>query len=456
MDTQQGANRAIIIGGSIAGLLSASVLASYFRQVTILERDTLTETIENRKGVPQGYHAHALLGQGHQIMEELFPGLAQALIRQGAALGDGRFFSGGGYFARHPQAPDKLYVSRACLETELRRRTLQIPNVALVQACDVLGLTATPDRRRITGVRLIRRQAGSAAEILSADLIIDASGRGSRTPIWLEALGYDKPEVSIVEVNMGYASRLYERKPEHLNGDLMVNVAPTPERPIACGMLAQEGNTWLVTLAGYFGDYPPIDEAGFLAFARRLPTADVYDVISIARPLSAPVPFRFPSNQRRHYETLSRFPEGMLVIGDAICSFTPIYGQGMSTAAMEVVVLRECLAAGSKDLAPRFFKQAARVIDIPWTLTVGNDRRLSGAKQPAPKRIINWYMGKLQRAARQDPELALAFQKVTNLFAAPSSLLHPRLAWRVLRGNLTLDTGKIAYPVQQMPINPRQ
>jgi 2-polyprenyl-6-methoxyphenol hydroxylase-like FAD-dependent oxidoreductase len=146
----------------------------------------------------------------------------------------------------------------------------------------------------------------------------------------------------------------------------------------------------------------------------------------------------------------------MLVIGDAICSFTPIYGQGMSTAAMEVVVLRECLAAGSKDLAPRFFKQAARVIDIPWTLTVGNDRRLSGAKQPAPKRIINWYMGKLQRAARQDPELALAFQKVTNLFAAPSSLLHPRLAWRVLRGNLTLDTGKIAYPVQQMPINPRQ
>ena len=202
--------------------------------------------------------------------------------------------------------------------------------------------------------------------------------------------------------------------------------------------MAQDGERWILTLVGYFGDYPPTDEAGYLAFARRLPTSDVYDLISTAKPLSDPVPFKFPSNLRRRYERLTRFPAGLLVIGDAICSFTPIYGQGMSTAAMEVMALRACLADGEEDLPQRFFKQAAVAVDIPWALTVGNDRRLAGAKAPMPRRLINWYMAKLQRAARRDPELALAFQSVSNLFAPPQSLLHPRLAWRVLKGNWKL------------------
>jgi hypothetical protein len=159
-------------------------------------------------------------------------------------------------------------------------------------------------------------------------------------------------------------------------------------------------------------------------------------LISTARPLSDPVPYKFPSTLRRRYEKLTHFPRGLLVIGDALCSFTPIYGQGMSTAAMEVMALRACLAAGEQELAQRFFKQAAGVIDIPWGLNVGNDRRLSRAKESMPRRLINWYMAKYQIAARRDPELALAFQRVGNLFAPAQSLLNPRLAWRVLKGNM--------------------
>ena len=432
MDKQQVTNTAGIIGGSMAGLLAARVLADHYAQVTILERDTLPETAGNRKGVPQGRHAHALLGRGRQIMEQFFPGLTETLIQQGAAYGHGRFFSGGGYFARHPQAPAALYVSRACLETEVRRRVRVLPNIRIIHECDALGLVSSPDNRRIIGVQLIRRQAGSATEVLPAALVVDASGRGSRTPAWLETLGYAKPEVDLVEVGMGYASRFYERKPEHLNSDLLINIAPTPENRRACGLLAQEGDRWIVTLAGYFGDHPPTDEAGYLAFSRKLPTLDVFELISQATPLTDPIPFKFPSNQRRRYENLADFPGGLLVIGDAICSFTPIYGQGMSVAALEALALQDCLAQGKHDLAQRFFQQTSKVIDIPWSITVGNDQRLSGAKLPAATRFINWYLGKLQAAARHDQVLALAFLRVGNLFAAPASLLHPRIALRVL------------------------
>lgn len=454
MHTQAKIQSAVVIGGSIAGLMTARVLSEQFAKVVIVERDVLPSGAENRKGVPQGRHAHALLGRGHQVMEELYPGLTAELVRQGAVLGNGRLFSGGGYLAKHPAATAKLYVSRPTLEAEVRRRTLAIANVRLLQNFDVTGLTSDTGRTRVTGVRVRERVDGAVATTVPAALVVDASGRGSHTPAWLEELGYPRPEEEVVEVRMGYASRLYARTPDDLGGDLMVNIAPTPALPIAAGMLAQDGDRWIVTLAGYFGDNPPTDDAGFLAFARRLPTQDVYDLISRATPLSDPVPFRFPSNLRRRYENMPRFPEGLLVIGDAVCSFTPIYGQGMSTAAMEVTALRACLAAGEDNLAARFFKEAAKAIDIPWALTVGNDRRLSGVKAPLPRRLVNWYMAKLQVAARRDPELALAFQNVGNLFAPPQSLLHPRLAWRVFTGSWRgaarpADTSTYAPPVSR-------
>jgi 2-polyprenyl-6-methoxyphenol hydroxylase-like FAD-dependent oxidoreductase len=429
-------NTAVVIGGSMAGLLTARVLSDFYAQVTILERDALPETAVPRKGVPQGRHAHALLGRGHTIMEEMFPGLTKALLEQGVVSGHGRFYSGGGLLCRHPQTPPALFASRPCLETEVRGRLLALPNVRLIDSCDVLGMTTSADYGCVTGVCFIRRQSGAAEETLVADLIIDASGRGSRTPAWLESFGYDRPEVELVEVNMGYATRFYQREPEHLDGDLMINVAPTLDNKRACGLLAQEGDRWIVTLAGYFGDYPPTDEEGYMEYARCLPVPAVYELICGARPLSEPVAFKFPSNQWRHYERLDRFPVGLLVVGDALCSFTPIYGQGMTVAAMEVEALRDCLAVGLDNLAQRFFKRTSQVVAVPWSITVGNDKQLAGTAAPPPARFINWYLGKLQQVARHDPEVSLAFMKVANLLAAPPSLLHPRLALRVLRGRL--------------------
>lgn len=435
MSGQQAMGTAVVIGGSMAGLLAARVLSEHFQRLVIVERDRLPAGPAQRKGVPQGQHAHALLGQGKQILEHLFPGLTEQLRRQGAPLGRGRYFSGGGYFARSPQAPASLYLSRPLLESAIRGRVAALPNVELLQERSVTGLVSDAERRRIVGVQL-EGSDGATAEVVSAALVVDAGGRGSRMPAWLEELGYPRPELERVEVDMAYASRIYERRPEHLAGDLMLIIAPTTQNPRACALLAQEGDRWQVTLAGYFGDRPPLDEAGFLQFARALPTQDVSELLQSARPLSEPVAFRFPSNQRWRYERLHAFPTGLLVIGDALCSFTPAYGQGMSVAATEALALSACLAQGHHDLARRFFQRAAQAIDNPWALTVGNDKRLSQLPLPRPRRMLNWYLDRYQHAAQTDPVLALAFQRVGNLFAAPASLLHPALAWRVLRSAL--------------------
>jgi 2-polyprenyl-6-methoxyphenol hydroxylase-like FAD-dependent oxidoreductase len=448
---QKVGDSAVVIGAGMGGLLVARVLADYYAQVTVLERDTLPSPGEARKGVPQGRHAHGLLHRGREILEELFPGLTQALIEQGAARGQGRFFAAGGYLCRPPAWFEGLFVSRPCLEAETRAHLLRLPNVRMVENCDVLGLAADAGRTRVAGVRLIRRQQEkAAAEILPADLVVDAGGRGSRTPAWLAELGYPKPEVELVNVEMGYASRFYERRPEHVDGDLMVNIAPSIDNKRACGMLAQEGNRWLVTLAGYFGDYPPLDEQGFLAFARSLPVPDVYDVIRTAKPLTEPVAYHFPANQWRHYERLDRFPKGLLVAADAMCSFTPIYGQGITVAALEALALRDCLAASSRQLAQRFFPKAAKIAGIAWSIAAGNDTRLSGAQGPVSpaKRLLQWYMGKLQIATHHDPVVAQAFRQVTNMMAAPPSLLHPRIALRVLWAHLH-HRGQVRAPRRQ-------
>jgi len=191
-----------------------------------------------------------------------------------------------------------------------------------------------------------------------------------------------------------------------------------------------------VTLGGYLGDHPPIDEAGYIEFARSLPKSEIFEVIKDAEPLTSPTPYQFSANLRRHYEELSRFPEGLLVFGDALCSFNPIYGQGMTVACTEALVLRECLAAGPHGIARRFFQAASKVIDIPWQMAVGSDLQhpaVPGKRTPQV-RFINWYFAKLFQAAQHDAVLAKRFLEVANLMKQPPSLMEPRIALRVWKG----------------------
>ncbi|HET7519040.1 MAG TPA: FAD-binding monooxygenase [Actinomycetes bacterium] len=437
--TRQIGDRAVVLGASMAGLLAARVLADAYGQVTVIDRDELPEAGAHRRGVPQGRHLHGLLARGQQALEELLPGLTAELIAQGAPAGDmladTRLYLSGHRLRQARTGLVVLCASRPVLEGHVRARVRAIPNLRFLDRCDILGLAATPDGRRVTGVRVLRRADGSAAQLLGADLVVDATGRGARTPRWLEALGYPRPRQEQVRIGLGYASRTYRLPADALDGDLAVLQAATPGYPRTGGLQRLEGDRWMLTLGGILGDHPPTDPDGFLEFARSLRFPDIYETVRDAEPLDDPVSFRFPASVRHRYERLGCFPDGLLVVGDAVASFNPVYGQGMSVAALEALTLRRHLERGTRPQPRRFFADLARVVDVPWEIAAGGDLvfpDVQGRRTPRG-RLLNAYITRLHAAAARDASLADAFVRVAGLVAPPQTLLHPRVAVRVVR-----------------------
>jgi 2-polyprenyl-6-methoxyphenol hydroxylase-like FAD-dependent oxidoreductase len=434
-------DRAVVLGASMAGLLAARVLADAYTQVTVVDRDELPETPTHRRGVPHGRHIHGLLARGQQALEELLPGLTAELVALGVPTGDmladTRLYLSGHRLRRAHAGLVVLCASRPVLEGHVRARVRARSNLTFLDRCDVVGLAAAPDGRRVTGVRVLRRADGSAEELLGADLVVDATGRGSRTPAWLEALGYPRPPNEQVRIGLGYATRTYRLPADALDGDLAVLQAATPQHPRTGALQMLEGGRWMLTLGGILGDHPPTDPDGFLAFARSLRFPDIYETIRDAEPLDDPVPFRFPASVRHRYERLDRFPEGLLVMGDAVASFNPIYGQGMSVAALEALTLRRHLERGVAPQPRRVFRDMARVVDAPWDIAAGGDLtfpEVQGRRTPKA-RLVNSYIARLHAAAADDASLASAFVRVAGLVAPPQSLLRPAVAVRVLRGS---------------------
>jgi len=427
---------AIVVGGSMAGLLAARVLSEHFQKVTLVERDSFPDRDENRRGVPQGRHTHGLLASGRQVIERLFPGISDDLIRRGAVpadiVRDSRWFMEGGYHVKFISGLDGLLMSRPFLECTVRRFLQRLPNVETRDNFSVDGLSSTVDKGRVTGIK-------AGGESLWADLVVDTTGRGSHSPRWLEAMGYRKPAEEKVEIALSYTTRFFRRRKEDLDGDLAAIIAPTPSSKRGGVILAQEGDRWTVTLLSHFAAGAPPELPGFIDFAAKLPASFIHEIVRRAEPLGDPSITRFPASTRRRYEKLNRFPAGYLVFGDAISSFNPIYGQGMSVAALEAEQLGATLAGGESDVWRPFFTRAAKVIDIPWSIAVGNDLRMpevTGLSKNPAINMINWYMSKLHKAAHRDPVASLAFHNVANLLAPPRSVLKPAIVARVLAKNL--------------------
>jgi 2-polyprenyl-6-methoxyphenol hydroxylase-like FAD-dependent oxidoreductase len=419
----------------MGGLLAARVLSDHYQHVTVVERDAFPQAGEHRRGVPQGRHTHGLLASGRAVIEGFFPGFTERAIAAGAVSGDignsARWFQQGGCLARCESGLKGILLTRPMLEGRVREEVRRLENVEFRENLQAEGLETTSDRARVTALR-------TATGTMPADLIVDASGRGSDAPQWLESLGYEKPAEERVEIAMAYTTRFFRRRPEHLDGDVAAIIPATPSGKRGGVMLAQEGDRWTVTLTSYFLPAAPAELAGFIESARMLAGPYIHQVIRDAEPLGEAASARFPHSLRRRYEKLRRFPEGYLVFGDAISSFNPVYGQGMSVAALESVELDRALKEGHADLARRFFRRAARVVDIPWSMAVGNDLRMPEVVGPrnAGVKFINWYISKLHRAAHHDPALTLAFHRVANLLEPPPSILRPRNVMRVVWGNL--------------------
>jgi 2-polyprenyl-6-methoxyphenol hydroxylase-like FAD-dependent oxidoreductase len=438
--SRQIGDRAVVLGASLAGLLAARVLTDAYAQVTVIDRDELPQASTHRRGVPQGRHVHVLLARGQQALEELLPGLTAELVAHGVPAGDvlanGRWYLSGHRLRQAHTGLVALCPSRPFLESHVRAKVRTLPNLTFLDSCDIVGLAAAPDRRRVTGARVLRR-AGSAEEVLSADLVVDATGRGSRSPVWLEALGYARPEQEQVWIGLGYATRTYRLPPDALGGDLGVLHGVTPQHPRGGALQMLESDRWMLTLAGILGDHPPTDPDGFLAFTRSLQFPDIYQTIRDAEPLDDLVGFRFPASVRHRYERLDRFPDGLLVTGDAVCSFNPIYGQGMSVAAVEALTLGRHLERDTQPQPRRFFHDLARVVDVPWDIAAGGDLVFPGVKgrRTLRVRLVNSYLARLHAAAAHDASLASAFVRVAGLVAPPQSLLRPDVAVRVLRAS---------------------
>ncbi|HXW04817.1 MAG TPA: FAD-dependent monooxygenase [Vicinamibacterales bacterium] len=436
---------ALVIGASISGLLAARILAAHFQRVTLFDRDVLPSAVENRKAVPQGRHGHGLLASGYRGLKRLFPDLERELLQRGAVpgdiIGDVRWFQHGCYKAKFRSGFDGLLLSRALLETTLRAQVLQIPNVRIDDESHVLGLTE--ESGVVGGVQVSRGQ--KPAVRVAADLVVDAGGRASRSADWLEELGYGRPAVEEVPVDIRYTSMTFRRRPRDLGGDNGAILAPKPPRERAVGfMLAMEGNRWIVSMGGWLGTRAPLDLEGFVAFARELPRPDIYEVIRDAEPLTEAVGYVFPSNLRRRYERMRRFPGRYLVMGDAMCSFNPLYGQGMSVATLEALALAEALSRASTPAAVSkpFFKAASRIIDTPWTIAAGSDMAFEGVtgRRPAGTDVVNWYLNHVHRAAATDRVVCRAFFDVANLLEPAPTLFRPSIVARVVRACVGHDS----------------
>jgi 2-polyprenyl-6-methoxyphenol hydroxylase-like FAD-dependent oxidoreductase len=435
-------SHAIVIGGSLAGLMITRVLSDHFAKVTLLERDRLNDAPEARKGQPQARHLHGLLASGLEIMCHYFPDLKEGLSAHGALFDDMgttmRWYVHGGYRVQFKSGLIGAMMSRPLLEWQIRQRVLALANVVARDECSVLRLLTAGEPAQVTGVEIDNRSQAGTREMLHADLVVDASGRGSASPKWLAEMGYSAPKETEIKIGVGYATRLYRRRPGDLAGAELLIISPQPPHDKRTGyMFPLEQDRWIVGLGCWSGDYPPTDEAGYLEFARSLAAPDIYNLISRLEPISDILPYRFPSSLRRHYEKLTHFPAGYLIAGDAICSFNPVYGQGMTSATKQAAALDTVLAAQPEraDLAYIFFKEAAKVVDIPWQLAVGEDFRYPetiGPKAPGTD-LINRYVSRLHQATHHDPVVYEAFLQVMNLMKPPASLFHPKIVWRVLR-----------------------
>ncbi|MBD0837479.1 MULTISPECIES: FAD-dependent oxidoreductase [unclassified Streptomyces] len=451
---------AVVLGGSLAGMLAARALASLGARVTVVERDALPSGPEPRKGLPQARHVHQLWSGGAHALEELLPGIGARLREAGAhrlpITTDMVGLSPRGWYRRWAESHFMVLCSRDLLDATVRAQVLADERIALVERAEVLGLDGTG--AAVTGVRV--RAHDDTRRTLPADLVVDATGRGSRTPHWLAALGLPEPEVREVDSGLAYASRLYRAPEAARDGFPVVNVQPAPRTESAGQggvLLPIENGRWLVTLFGSRDDRPSPDTADFDAYARtRLRHPVLADLIARAEPLTEVAFTRTTANRRHFYERMPAWPENFVVVGDALAAFNPVYGHGMSVAAQEAVALRSTVAKlgwGTPGLSRRLQRAVARRAQQAWDLAIGQDVFYPGASETAPtraERLIAAYVDRLVHTATGNGRVARAVTDVMSLERGAGALLTPGVLLAAVAGPLKPALGGPPFTAEEL------
>jgi flavin-dependent dehydrogenase len=432
---------AIVVGGSIAGLIAARVLSDYFELVTVLERDEIENRPVLHKSVPQGNHLHALLNGGQQVLAALYPGFTDDLRKLGAkqfSIGrdvawyfpDGKAYSPTGSL-REPfdVGLDGHCASRGLIEHVVRCRTQEFAGIRVHTETTVRGLMYRD--ARVLGVLCDEGRS------IETELVIDATGRTSHAPQWLEAAGLSAPRQTTIGVDTAYSTALF-RVPDWYDGEpLVFIVGPAPAFTRRGYVIRIENQSLLVSLIGRFGDYPPTDRDGFLGFAKELHSDLAWRIVRNGEQLTPVAHHRFPASVQRHYEelTIDRF----VAIGDALCTFNPIYAQGMSAAARQAnllgKVVAEHLSPGPEldGIAADFYSRAAELNRTPWDLAAGFDFAFPETRGERPAGIEERarYFAVLDRLQREDPEIRRLMTEVFHLVRPLSALLEEPLRSRV-------------------------
>jgi 2-polyprenyl-6-methoxyphenol hydroxylase-like FAD-dependent oxidoreductase len=436
--------RAVVIGAGMGGLAAARAAADSFEEVLVLERDELPAGPAWRSGTPQCRHAHVLLAGGLRALDEMLPGFHQALIDAGATklrtgLSMRAEFPGMDPFPPRDLGWHFLAMSRPLTEFTVRRFVAAVPNIEIRPGCRAQELIGSADGGQVSGVRY--EDGDGATHILKAELVIDACGPAPLTLAWLDQAGKPKPRETVVGVDIGYSTTTFAM-PDDPPGDwlALATFSFPPEKGRGCFLFPMEGRRWIATLTGRGEDRPPGDFDGWLAYAQTLRTPTLYNAVRNARRLTDVVQYRFPAGVRRHLEAYPGFPRGLLAFGDSLCRFNPIYGQGMSSAALQAARLNHLLAeqAGKEDpfadLAPRFFAAAQSVVDTPWSTATSSDFAFAATKGERPpdfERALQFERA-LAGLAVRDPEVQDMWQQVLHMLKPLSALQDPALQKRVM------------------------
>ena len=439
--SERSRGHAVVAGAGVAGLLAASVLAAFFRRVTIVERDAADPGPLARRGVPQGRHAHALLPRGLAALERLLPGFTRTAIGRGAvaanAAADVSWGVGGVRLAAASGTLPVIVSTRPYLEDEIRRHVALLGNVTVIDRARVSDFVLVG--ASVTGVMLEREVPGTVDQ-LAAELVIDATGRASRLPTWLGTHGFASPREEIMDVDVGYATARYAADPRRLGGLRALLVGAIPGCSRGGVVHAVEGDMMEVSLTGYRNEHPPATHAGFVAHAASLALPDIHRLIHDAKPCSEIATFRVAQTVRRHYQKLRDLPSGLLAVGDAMCAFNPVFAQGMTVAALQAIALQDALRrAGLRPLngafVRRFYRRAAAALGPAWQMARGNDLlvpHLAHHASPVDRLMSRW-IGRVLAAGAHDPEVARRFMRIASLVDGPAALFTPTLVARALR-----------------------
>lgn len=438
-------SQVLIIGSSIAGLLAATVVRKHFDKVIIVERDRLPEQSQARKGVPQHRHPHVLLAKGQHILNELFPGFSKDLLSAGGIkidwYNDFAWHTPAGWAPRFPSQLITPVCSRIMVEWLILQRVKQFQNVEFREETIVQDLIFDQYLSKVQGAKLSRKDQPDFSEELRVDMIIDASGRGSKLPETLEKNGFQPPRETVVNPYLGYATRWYKIPQKLHDWKMMLIWNDPPEQPRSGTIVPIEKDRWIVGLMGADKDYPQTNETQFLEFAKSLNQPDIYHAIKEAEPLTNIFGFRSTANRLRHYHNMKDWPERLIVIGDAVGAFNPIYAQGIASSCLAAMLLKNFLGESTfrtKNFASNFQKQLyQQFLKTLWLLTTNEDFRWTsteGRQMGLKNRFMHWYVDRVRLLSIQNKSLHQLHMEVLHLLQSPHVLFHPTVLFNVLKG----------------------